>query len=371
MKKVLAIAPYSFLPYYSGGQKYIAQFLDHLGKEVELSVISVPGNDSSLAKTYKIIPLLKKGFSRYYDFSLIKKISGEIKKGGYDTIIWEHPYFAWLAFRIRKKTGIRTIFQTHNIEYQRFKSVGKWWWRFLRWYEKRCLTKADTVFFITSSDKNFAITNWNLKPENCIDVPFGVEISKNPTDKAEAQRTVKQKHNIPDTDKIILFNGLLRYKPNLDALLMILDKINPLLLQKEDLNYKLIVCGKDLPSHLNELKEYQSKNIIYAGFVEDVDTYFKSADLFLNPVMSGGGIKTKMVEAIAFGTTVISTETGAEGIEKSVCNNKLAIVPDNDWEQFTEACIENINRSHPTPIEFYIYYSWDHIIRNILNNIEK
>ncbi|HMU46082.1 MAG TPA: glycosyltransferase family 4 protein [Chitinophagaceae bacterium] len=366
MKKVLAIAPYAYLPYYSGGQKYIAQFLDHLGKEIELSVISVQENDSSLAKTYKIIPLLKKGFRRYYDFSLVRKISEEIEKGGYDSIIWEHPYFAWLAFKIRKKTGIRTIIQTHNIEYQRFRSVGKWWWRILRWYEKRCLKKADTVFFITSSDKNFAITNWGLKPENCIDVPFGVEISKNPADKVEAQRTVKQKHNIPDTDKIILFNGLLRYKPNLDALIMILNKINPLLLQKETLKYKIIVCGKDLPAQLNELKEYQSKNIIYAGFVDDIEAYFKSADLFLNPVMSGGGIKTKMVEAIAFGSTVISTETGAEGIEKSVCGNKLTIVPDNDWEKFAEIGIDALKSSDPTPSQFYEYYSWENILRRTL-----
>jgi hypothetical protein len=41
MKKVLAIAPYSYLPYFSGGQKFIALFFEHLGKEVELTVISV------------------------------------------------------------------------------------------------------------------------------------------------------------------------------------------------------------------------------------------------------------------------------------------------------------------------------------------
>ena len=62
MKKVLAIAPYSYLPFFSGGQKLIAQFFEHLGKETELTVISVAENDFSDVKNYKTVPLLKKSF---------------------------------------------------------------------------------------------------------------------------------------------------------------------------------------------------------------------------------------------------------------------------------------------------------------------
>ena len=62
MKKVLAIAPYSYLPYSSGGQKFIALFFEYLGKEVALTVISVRENDFTLSKNYRTIPLLKKSF---------------------------------------------------------------------------------------------------------------------------------------------------------------------------------------------------------------------------------------------------------------------------------------------------------------------
>ena len=147
MKKVLAIAPYPYLPFFSGGQKFIAQFLDYLGKEVDLTVISVADNDFTLAKTYKTIPLLKKSFSRYFDFSLVSKITDLVKKEKFDTVIWEHPYFAWLAFRIRKKTGVKTIIHTHNIEYQRFRSTRRWWWTVLKIYEKWSFKKADSLFF--------------------------------------------------------------------------------------------------------------------------------------------------------------------------------------------------------------------------------
>jgi len=365
MKKVLVIAPYRFLPYYSGGQKYIARFLHHLGNQAELTVISVAGNDTSLAGNYLIIPLLKKGFSRYYDFSLVRKITEEVKKGSYDTVIWEHPYFSWLAYRVRRRTAVKTIIHTHNIEYQRFRSVGKWWWPGLKWYEKKCLQKADKVFFITASDKNFAIMNWGLDPENCVEIPFGIEINEYPKDKADAQKIIKHRHQIPEEDKIILFNGLLNYKPNLDALLAILKEINPRLMRESEFHYKIIVCGKGLPESLDNLKEYFSSNIIYAGFVNDIETYFKGADIFLNPVLSGGGIKTKMVEAIAFGTTVVSTETGAEGIAKDVSGNKLIMAGDYDWGGFAMAVVSNTTIGQETSSGFYKFYSWGKIIQRI------
>ena len=59
MKKILAIAPYPYLPYHSGGQKFIAQFFEYLGKEIDLTVISVAENDFALAKNYKTIHLKK------------------------------------------------------------------------------------------------------------------------------------------------------------------------------------------------------------------------------------------------------------------------------------------------------------------------
>jgi polysaccharide biosynthesis protein PslH len=369
MKKVLAIAPYPYLPYFSGGQKFIARFFEYLGKEVELTVISVAENDFSLAKSYKTIPLLKKSFSRYYDRSLVAKITSLVEKEKIDTIIWEHPYYAWLAFRIRKRTGVKTIIHTHNIEYQRFRSMGKWWWPLLKIYEKYYLKRSDAIFFITPEDKDFAIIKWKIEKEKCIIVPFGVDIEKYPVDKADCKKIICQKHSIQTDEKILLFNGLLNYKPNLDALKVILKEINPLLLKQPSFRYKIIICGKGLPEELNLLQEYSDKNIIYAGFVDDIETCFKGADLFLNPVQSGGGIKTKMVEAIAYGTTVISTESGATGINKAAAGQKLIAVPDNNWEEFADEIISITEPSIQTPQEFYTDYYWGNIIAHNLQKI--
>jgi len=243
MKKLLAIAPYPYLPYFSGGQKFIAKTFEYLGRRSDLTVIGTKENDWSLATTYKTIPLLKSSFSRYFDPALPGRISELIKKNEIDTVIWEHPYFAWLAYRVKKRTGARTVIHTHNIEYQRFRSTGRWWWPLLKIYEKWCFKKADHLLFITPGEKEFAIKNWNIPPEKCIDLPFGVDIQAFPTDRDTCRERIRSKHKIGSADKIIFFNGLLDYKPNLDALKVILDRINPVLLKQSAFHYKIIICG--------------------------------------------------------------------------------------------------------------------------------
>ena len=365
MKKILAIAPYPYLPFFSGGQKFIAQFLENLANETELTVISVETNDPQLISNYRLLPWLKKSVTRYMNPGLIGKISAEVKTGGYEAVIWEHPYYAWLAWLVRKKTGVPFIIHTHNIEYQRFRSTGKWWWPILKVYERWAFRQADQLFFITPEDKAFATGRWGIAADKCVDLPFAVNCKSFPADKAECRSLVAANHGIQANEKIIFFNGLLSYRPNYEALLAILEKINPVLLDKKDFFYKLIVCGKGLPEQLDNLRAFGDRNIMYAGFVDDIETYFKAADIFLNPVQSGGGIKTKMVKAIAFGSTVIATETGATGIKKEVCGNKLVTVPDNDWSGFAKAIIDNRDNQSPTPAAYYDYYDWGKVARRI------
>lgn len=368
MKKVLDIVPYAYLPFFSGGQKSIALFLEHLGEIAELEVVGTETNEVPLAKNYKLLPLLKASFKRYLDPSLPGKITRMVKEQGTDAVIWEHPYLGWVARRVQKRTGVKTIFHTHNIEFARFRSNHRWWWPILEHYEGNCFKHADMVFFISDEDRHFAVDHWKLNAAKCHTVPFGIEISSYPDDKAVSGEKLRQLHGIAPDEKILFFNGLLDYKPNLDALKAIIDQVNPLLLADPGFQYKIIICGKRLPAEMNELKAYADKNIIYAGFVEDINLYFKGADLFLNPVQSGGGIKTKMVESIAFGTTVLATETGALGIDRTVCGEKLKVVADDDWNAFAQQ-IRTLHSDTITPDAYYETYYWGSIVKKVLKLI--
>jgi len=369
-KKIAAIVSYQILPYSSGGQKSIAQFNEFLGNQSDLTVISTSNNNVGLTKNYKMLPWMKSNVLKFFDLSLFFKLSTFIKEKGIKHLIIEHPYMGWLGWLLRWHCKVTLIVHTHNIEYLRFKSVGKKWWPILKWYEKWVLNTADIVFCISEEDKQYMINQLSIKKDKCTVITFGLPLASIPTDKKACAKIVRTAHNIKENESIILFNGLLSYPPNANAVKAIVESINPLLINS-GLNYKIIICGKNLPPEFNELKEYVDKNIIYTGLVPDIELYFKAADLFINPILSGGGIKTKLVEALGFNTTVISAETGALGCDKAASGDKLVVVSDNDWETFAKRIITQLKQPIDTPNTFYDMYYWGNITKKALDTLPE
>ncbi len=133
---------------------------------------------------------------------------------------------------------------------------------------------------------------------------------------------------------------------------------------REGFFYKIIICGKGLPAHYQKLAGYSGKNIIYAGFVDDINIYFKGADIFINPVTDGGGIKTKVVEALGFNLSVISTESGAIGLPSSVTGRKLTRIKDGDWNSFAQA-ITAVDSNDNIPQSFFEHFFWGNIAKKV------
>jgi glycosyltransferase involved in cell wall biosynthesis len=79
-------------------------------------------------------------------------------------------------------------------------------------------------------------------------------------------------------------------------------------------NAKFIVAGSKPPEWLKELNR---EDIEVTGFVEDLDVYYKKAAVFIAPLLSGAGVKFKIVQALAYGLPVVTTEVGAEGINEN------------------------------------------------------
>jgi hypothetical protein len=365
MKNVLSIVSYPFLPAKIGGQKAIALFYSYFSKQVNLLCITTKNNDSSEAKGYTVLPVLSNSKLRYINIFYLFPLRKLIRQQSISTILIEHPYYSWLAILLSKTTNTTYIIRSHNIESLRFKEMGKWWWRILWQYEKIGHRLASHNFFITEEDKDFAIANFKLSPEKCTTITYGFELTNKPTieEKKIAREFLCKTHNISPEKKILLFNGALDYAPNAQAIDAIIEQIIPRL-NKQSFSYKIIICGRNLPERFNGLKNIPE--IIFAGFVDDVSIYFKGADIFINPVIEGGGIKTKLVEAIGANLSAVSTRRGAIGIPTSVTQNKLIIVDDNNWDAFTSEIIAtDINL--PTPESFYEYFYWESIAKKALS----
>ena len=369
---ILSLVPYKFLPPDMGGQKGIAFFNRYLSKETNFSCVTIKDNTQTANERYSIKNILSNGSSRYinpfYFFTLRRIIRAE----KITHLIIEHPYYGWLGILLKWFCNIKLVVHSHNIEAIRFKTMDKWWWGILWHYERMTHKNADCNFFIQDNDRNYAIENFKLDPEKCTTITYGFELSEAPAlaDKQAARKQICKLHSITETDKILLFNGTLGYKPNLDALDIILEKINPILLADNNFKYKIIICGNKLPASYNGLAVYKEKNIIYTGFVPDINLYFKGADIFINPVIDGGGIKTKLVEALGYNLSVISTQSGAIGIPETITGNKMKIVSDGDWNLFTNQILL-VDTGPAIPNDFFNHFYWGNIAKKAAWAISK
>ncbi len=312
---------------------------------------------------YETLKLLSNSKFRYCNPLYFFKLKRIIKEKKISHLIIEHPYYGWLGIALQKFTGVKLIVHSHNIEALRFRSLGKWWWRILWVYEKMVHGFADLNFFISQEDREYAIGHYKLPVEKCTVITYGTTHNEPPAPevKSLSRAEICLKHNIQPEELLLLYYAAFNYQPNIQGLEIILKDVNPIL-QHSGIAYKIIICGGQLPERYNQLAEFKNKNIIYAGFVENIDTYTLGADIFLNPIAEGGGIKTKLVESLAANTHAISFQNGALGIPKEIAGKKLIIVPDLDAEAMVKAIRDNIPELKASiPSAFYAHFYWGNI----------
>lgn len=110
-----------------------------------------------------------------------------------------------------------------------------------------------------------------------------------------------------------------------------MDSIWPQL-RGEDI--ELHLAGRKMPSYLMDL---HGGNLHIHGEVESATDFMHAHDIMIVPLLSGSGIRIKIIEAMACGKAVITTKVGAEGI--AYTNNKDIIIA-TSAEEFKQAIID-------------------------------
>ena len=217
---------------------------------------------------------------------------------------------------------------------------------------------------------NYAIQNFGINADKATVITYGITWNNPPsmTDRETSKNKIAITHKLKDDEKIILFNGAFDYKPNIDALYNIINEINPALQRADNFKYKILICGRDIPG---DVTNTTYPDIIFAGFVNDIEVYYKADYIFINPVNDGGSIKTKLVEALGYNITSVSTENGAIGVDAAICNGKLLITPNEDWNKFASEVIEASAIQTSVQQEYYNHFYWGKIIEKAINIIEQ
>jgi glycosyltransferase involved in cell wall biosynthesis len=361
MPGVLALVSFRVFPPQMGGQKGVAVFYSYLKKQ--LPVVMAVSADNELADE-TVRPLLyanRQIFLNLFRLGALKKL---IKEQEIELLVAEHSYTGWIAWLLHRSTGKPFIIHSHNIEAERFRQMNRPWWKLYRSYERWIHRKAQHNFFISKEDREKALDLFGLDPDRCSVVTYGVDppVMYN-------REKLYQELGLDEKYTYLLFNGTLDYRPNEEAVELLIEKVYPVL-QQEGQSWKIIITGsRASDSLISRLKEHPG--FLYKGFVPDIAPWYQAVRLFLNPVLNDSGIKTKLVEAIANGCTSVSSYSGAQGMQKEVCGDKLVIVPDNDWTGFARAILDHVSDKTATPSGFYEAYSWENITQSAAKTIKE
>ena len=236
-----------------------------------------------------------------------KKLKQLLEKEHFDVVQLEMLYMTPYVETIRENSKAMIVLRAHNVEHKIWERIAKETKFFLkRWYinhlaktlkeyELNALETVDGIAAITRKDAAY-FRKYCSKP--IIDIPYGV-YPEEFTPKYEIEGKPKFYHI-----------GSMNWMPNEEGIRWFIDEVLPKTVEKvPDFVYHL--AGRSMPEWLTTLK---SLHLNVIGEVPDAKAFVAQHDVAIVPLLSGSGIRIKIIESMAMGKTVITTRVGAEGI---------------------------------------------------------
>lgn len=140
----------------------------------------------------------------------------------------------------------------------------------------------------------------------------------------------------------VLWLGSFWWGPNLEGMEWFADQIFPLIREQlRERNIQIHVVGSNATEKIKDMSD--DKTVFVHGFVEDLQAMFNDSHLLMVPLLSGGGVRVKIIEAMSNGLPVLSTPKGCEGLP--VEHGKSIWIADGT-EAFAKAFIDLCSDCH-------------------------
>jgi len=236
----------------------------------------------------------------------------------------------------RMPDSIPCITDAHNVEYdlwyrsyrsaKNFLSRAYFYdqYRMMRRDEIELCMKPDAL--LTTSERDKAIFEKDLPRQTIHVIPNGVD-----TDYFVPQEA----QEVPNS---MVFSGVMNYLPNNQGIIHFLDKIFPLILKRKG-DAKVFIVGAE-PT--KALRDRANGHIVVTGRVDDVRRYIAQAQVYVIPLLVGGGTRLKALEASAMKKAIVSTSVGCEGIDFR--DGESALLADTP-DAFCEAVLKLFDNS--------------------------
>ena len=267
--------------------------------------------------------------SRFISKEFEDKLIELLKQSSFDIIQLETLYLAPYISTIRKYSKALVVMRAHNVEHEIWERIThntkstlkKTYLRHLtkklKNYEQSMLSQYDLLLPITEKDHN-TFRQMGFKGKAQV-IPIGMDLSN-----------YQPNYESYKKDLSISFIGSLDWMPNTEGLKWFLDNIWKKIHRKFP-SIQLHIAGRNTPEWVKNIKR---DNIVVHGEVDSATEFINEHSIMVVPLLSGSGMRAKILEGMALGKVIISTSIGIEGI---AAKNRGEVMLADDPEDFIEA----------------------------------
>lgn len=310
-------------------EKLTAEYMDATRLEavaVDLSLHVIPAAVAMLCgESYHV--------KRFIDSNFAAKLRETLDKEDFDIVHVESLFLTPYVPLIRKHSTAKVILRAHNVEHLIWQQVAKSARNpfkrqylkhlalTLRVYELEHVNDYDGVVCITRNDADYFRANGCRRPVTHL--PFGIE-------------TEDVGH--VDAEPNSLFHiGAMDWLPNRESIEWLLKDVWPVI-HREVPQAHLYLAGRKMPERWTTA---HIEGVTVVGEVPDAMYFIGSKKINVVPLLSGSGIRVKIIEAMSVGKVVITTTVGASGIEYTDGEHLLIADTPEQFAAKIKRCLED------------------------------
>lgn len=225
-----------------------------------------------------------------------------------DIVQIESPFLLPYAEVVKQESNALVVLRSLNVEFRIWEGLAR---------NERNRLRQFTLRRVASSLREYEVRH--------LDTPDAiVPISDNDADDVRGLGCTRPIHVVPcgitlmelgdaaPEPERVGFIGSLDFRPNQDAVEWIIDELWPRVIERAP-EARLSIAGSTPPDWLRQ--KGRRKNIDFLGAIDDAPAFMQTMSVIIAPLFAGGGMRIKVLEAMALAKPVVATTLGAGGID--------------------------------------------------------
>lgn len=330
-----------------------------LAEIVNVHAVEIDTQVTFKGAALNLMSRLPYNISRFQDEHFSKVLTHILTQKEFDIIQIEGSYMGIYLKQIRELSDAKVVLRAHNVEYKIWDRISnsesdalksiyvKYLKSGIEKFEKDIAKKFDGIIPITNVDGDFFTEQAAKVPIQVI--PAGVDLETFSTNGSSEANS-------------LFMIGNLQWMPNLQSIDWFLENAWSKV-KSAFPSATLHIAGKNPPKRILDLKV---DGLTVHGMVDSALDFMNAYSIMLVPLLSGSGMRIKIIEGMAARKCILSTPIGAEGIDAKNGDEIVIASPDTFADELIKllndpTLVGEIGANARTFVE--ANYSWNSLIK--------